>query len=410
MSFIEQGIVWRILSVLACFFYNIYAFQFSRRILKNFTKNAMLVPLCALANTILVIVYVSLRLPFPFLFFSGAGVFFLEFSVLSKATIRQKLFGASVFFFHIGTIHLLILVIHSLLLQCTIVDLFDSQATYSQSWFFTCVVLTIVLFALQKIVSFSDLKRVSSAKTYTKFLIIITLSIIALLTLESFFILRAEDIRYAPIITIATILFTTSIFYFFFLYSIHFINMHVYKRKKDAVVDSHTQLLIEKQRIEQEITRDSLTGLFTKRFAYEVLQTLSTTKDAEYAVLFIDLNGLKKVNDTYGHATGDSYICEVSNLIKSEIREDDIAARIGGDELLIIMESTDSDEANTIVDRIQTSAKIQNAKVKYLFAISIGIVCIDNKKEMKDFDSILALADEDMRKKKKEFYKERGSK
>ncbi len=408
MSFIEQGLIWNLLSVIACFLYNVYAFQFSRRILKNFTKKAVLVPLCAVANTILVIVYVSLRLPFPFLFFSGVCVFFLEFSILSKATIRQKLFGASVFFFHIGTIHLLILVLHSQILQCTVIELFDNQSTYSQSWLMTCIVLTIVLLIVKKKISFSDLKRVSCARTYTKFLIIITLAILALLTLEAYFILRAEDIKYAAIITVATIIFTTSIFYFFFLYSIHFINMHIYKRKNDEIADSHAQLLIEKQRIEQEITRDSLTSLYTKKFAYEVLQTLSIKKDSQYAVLFIDLNGLKKVNDTYGHEVGDKYICEVAKLITSEIREEDIAARIGGDELLVIMNAADENEVKTIVNRIQDKVKIQNSKEKYVFAISIGAVCVDNKVEMKNFDTILAIADEDMRQKKRLFYSAEG--
>ncbi len=410
MDFIRNGSIWFLLAIVSCFFYNTMALNFSKKILRGFTLKSFLPFFVAAINTVIVVVYVSLRIPFPFLFFAGTILFFIEFSFLSKASTRQKIFGASVFFFNIGSIHLLILVIHARLIKISIVDLFKTPELYSQSWTITCLFLIIVLWILQKKISISNLKKISCAKNYTRILSLITISILAFLTLESFLIIRAEEFKNVELIVVGTTIFTALLFYFFFLYSIQFLQMHVYKRKNDQIQDSHMQLLLEKKKVEQEIVRDGLTGLFSKKYIYEILQKLTTTKDAKYAVLFIDLNGLKLVNDTYGHEEGDAYICNVAKSIQEAIREEDLPARVGGDEFLIIMIDIDCGDVESIVARINENVSQQDKKVDYSFAVSIGSVCINNTTNKKDFETILLQADEAMRQKKRDFYNMVGNK
>lgn len=81
--------------------------------------------------------------------------------------------------------------------------------------------------------------------------------------------------------------------------------------------------------------RDNLTGIYTHRFAMEVLENLLLERE-EFCIAYIDVNGLKKVNDAMGHRKGDEYLWEVSKILKERMCEGNILARIGGDEFIII--------------------------------------------------------------------------
>jgi diguanylate cyclase (GGDEF)-like protein/PAS domain S-box-containing protein len=87
--------------------------------------------------------------------------------------------------------------------------------------------------------------------------------------------------------------------------------------------------------------RDSLTGLLNRSaFRIQIERSLSRTLNEEPgALLFIDLDGFKQVNDTLGHAAGDSTLREVAHRITSVVRSNDIVARIGGDEFVVLLET-----------------------------------------------------------------------
>ncbi len=408
MSQNELNILWPLLAIATFLIYNVFALSFSGQILGKFTKKKWLVFLVSICNIFLLFSYVYLNIPFPFIFFIGTVVLFIEFTLLSKAPFIQKLFGAAVFFLHIGITHELVIVLFANIFHISIISLFKTTTLYLQSLTITCSLLIIVLFTLTKFIKISEIRKVSNAKNYTKNLLIVTLAILSLLTLESFLIIRAEEIDFLLFITVTTSIFCYVLFYFFFLYSINFINMHMYKRKNDKILDSHHQLIAEKQRIEHEIARDSLTGLYTKKIIFESLANMCDNIKAKYAVLFIDLNGLKKVNDTYGHEIGDDYICTIAQVIKESIREIDLAARIGGDEFISILTSIEYDDAQIIVNRINENIEHSNNYTEYECSVCIGTVYVDNTKEQMSLSEILRISDERMREKKKAFYSMNG--
>ena len=104
------------------------------------------------------------------------------------------------------------------------------------------------------------------------------------------------------------------------------------------------------ERVEEEALTDSLTGLFNRRGLLRTLAERAT--DLPVAVLSIDVDGLKHVNDTQGHAAGDALICAVALAISDSLRDQDIAARVGGDEFVGCLVGATAAAALTVAERI----------------------------------------------------------
>jgi diguanylate cyclase (GGDEF)-like protein len=121
--------------------------------------------------------------------------------------------------------------------------------------------------------------------------------------------------------------------------------------------------ITERKEAEKEVLylsyHDQLTGLYNRRFYEEELKRIDTQRNFPITLVMADLNGLKLTNDAFGHNAGDELLKTFSRVLQQECREDDIIARIGGDEFVILMPKTDSFEAEKIVHRINEGTSIQ---------------------------------------------------
>ena len=113
--------------------------------------------------------------------------------------------------------------------------------------------------------------------------------------------------------------------------------------------------------LERKAAIDSLTGI-PNRFLFKdrLSQSIQLAKRNKYmvAVLFMDLNGFKKINDSFGHDVGDQILIQVVNRLKVQLRESDVISRLGGDEFLIILpEIHDAKQVNLIVEKICRNIK-----------------------------------------------------
>ena len=107
------------------------------------------------------------------------------------------------------------------------------------------------------------------------------------------------------------------------------------------------QLEREHQQAVNAAARDPLTDLYNRRLFIELGQKqllYGKRKKLRYAVLFIDLDHFKEINDTYGHAVGDTLLKEVAQRLRKSLREADIIARYGGDEFVVLLNSITTDE------------------------------------------------------------------
>ena len=122
------------------------------------------------------------------------------------------------------------------------------------------------------------------------------------------------------------------------------------------VLGSVKALSLYNKEIEYFAVRDPLTRLFNQRVFWELLEYevgRAKRHDTSFAVCVVDLDDFKRVNDTFGHATGDRYLKEMAAILLSETRQGDILARYGGDEFAFVLPEVDLVGATTIVDRIR---------------------------------------------------------
>jgi len=166
------------------------------------------------------------------------------------------------------------------------------------------------------------------------------------------------------------------------------INLNVLNEKVEEILQNLSNLHeieILKQKEMEHLYRlahyDTLTGI-QNRFLFEenLKRTISRAKKMNFEIIlfFIDLDDFKEINDTYGHAVGDSVLKKVVQSIKKIIRVDDTFARISGDEFALIMEIThDNCNIDLIADKIIEALKedIYLEKKNIQMSCSIGISC-----------------------------------
>jgi len=127
----------------------------------------------------------------------------------------------------------------------------------------------------------------------------------------------------------------------------------------DAAMDLERTILKQTLRIEEMArlaSTDQLTGVYNRRgFEQEFQRVLSAaTRYGETGVLiYIDLDGFKPINDTYGHAAGDKMLIEVARVLNDHIRPQDMVARLGGDEFAILLTRTDWKDGLKRAERIK---------------------------------------------------------
>ena len=142
---------------------------------------------------------------------------------------------------------------------------------------------------------------------------------------------------------------------------------------------------------------DQLTGLYNRRFFVEELSRLDEEKNLPLTIIMGDVNGLKLVNDSFGHAIGDELIKKVAENMSKGCRNNDIISRIGGDEFVILLPKTDTYEAEKIVERIKDlSLKEKLSSIE----ISISFGYETKKSEEENIQDILKKAEDNMYKRK----------
>ncbi len=175
----------------------------------------------------------------------------------------------------------------------------------------------------------------------------------------------------------------------------HF-NVSAFSPKKNqfaVVMTDITEIKKKQEEIEFLSYNDQLTGLYNRRFYENSIARLSGDSCLPLAMIMIDVNGLKLTNDAFGHKAGDLLLKKVADVLSSSCREGDIAARIGGDEFVLLLPRTDLNEANSILQaisfRIETE-KMQNA----ILSISSG--CSVKLEAAEEFIDVFKKAEDEM--------------
>lgn len=144
---------------------------------------------------------------------------------------------------------------------------------------------------------------------------------------------------------------------------------------------------------QQQLARtDALTGIANRRRLNEAMANL-TVEAEEYALILVDIDHFKRVNDTYGHDVGDDVLRELGMLLVDESREDHLVGRFGGEEFLIIMPNAQKDDVSRLAESIREKVStfpFETSAGTLHITVSLG-ACHSNDIEV---DSVLKHADE----------------
>jgi len=146
-------------------------------------------------------------------------------------------------------------------------------------------------------------------------------------------------------------------------------------------------------------TIDALTGLANRGFIIAALERevdRATRYRRGFCLLMADLDGLKELNDTYGHRVGDRALATVAAVIRENVRRIDTPARLGGDEFVVLLPETDRDGASVVADKIRdgvAAAELGERDERIRIGVSIGL---GEWKPGRSLDDIMAAADRAM--------------
>lgn len=160
------------------------------------------------------------------------------------------------------------------------------------------------------------------------------------------------------------------------------------------------QYAVERHRTLTELKRlslvDDLTGLLNRRgFLSMASQHMKIAERAnrELLLFFADLDGLKQINDTFGHQEGDQALLDITTILRETFRSSDLIARLGGDEFTILAIDAPKNNADIILARLKENLDRQNTKeALYPLSLSVGMARFDPQNAI-DLDRLLAQAD-----------------
>lgn len=170
------------------------------------------------------------------------------------------------------------------------------------------------------------------------------------------------------------------------------------RRLLEKTVEKRTrELSILHQEAEKMARVDELTNISNRRAFFELGERIhSQTEQTRppYIIIMLDIDQFKKINDTYGHPTGDHLIKSVANTVSYIAHESDVVARIGGDEFAMILTGTTYDQVKSMAEEIRN--KVEETKVQFgelILSVTVSMGCAEYQVEDEGIDAVLARAD-----------------
>lgn len=173
-----------------------------------------------------------------------------------------------------------------------------------------------------------------------------------------------------------------------------------YKNSNIIILIDVTAEITEKERLSEERDTDALTGLHNRRAFRRQVKALMEEKayGTRAAMVLMDLDNLKRVNDIHGHLAGDKYICTMAETLAAGIEKGQIAARLGGDEFVLFLYDSEEADIEEALERLrsnrgQKKVVLENGEVMTL-EFSMGVAWYPE--EVPDYRHLVSLADERM--------------
>jgi diguanylate cyclase (GGDEF)-like protein len=171
----------------------------------------------------------------------------------------------------------------------------------------------------------------------------------------------------------------------------------------DRLREQVAQLKERVEQLDKLAHQDTLINLPNRRgFMRELARLIDRAQRYGHgaAMLFVDLDGLKMINDTFGHRAGDEALIQVAQLLSHGVRRSDVVARIGGDEFGILLESADENNAHETANRLADlicDCEFTHEGQSLPLSVAVGVGMIDGEESPED---VMERADEEMYRRK----------
>lgn len=183
-----------------------------------------------------------------------------------------------------------------------------------------------------------------------------------------------------------------------------------HKKGLMGIIVDKTSDYLEKQALEYERDRDAMTGLFTRRKFYREMQKLLAVPEqvGQAALIFVDANGLKKINDGFGHEAGDAYLCHIADTLALHSADNSLLCRFGGDEFIVFVHGyAEKPKLQSVLDELSdtlthNSMVIEDEKVPVSSSVGVAIYGEDGC----SLNELIKLADARMYENKMKFHKD----
>lgn len=143
-------------------------------------------------------------------------------------------------------------------------------------------------------------------------------------------------------------------------------------------VNANLELLSLFEQVSDMANKDFLTGAYNRRYFFDVGGAIflkAKRKNAPLAVIMLDIDKFKKINDTYGHDIGDIALKKVKTVLDRNLRDSDLSARFGGEEFCILLEDISLENLQTLLERIRADFEnniVETKKANFSYTVSLG--------------------------------------
>lgn len=170
------------------------------------------------------------------------------------------------------------------------------------------------------------------------------------------------------------------------------------KKRTTALEEKTLELQLQSQTFEKMANTDALTGAYSRRFFIEMAMreiARRARNSTSLALMLMDIDYFKKINDTHGHSVGDQVLVGLVSTCRSQLREIDLLGRLGGEEFGLLLPEIDADGALTVAERLRSALEALKIPVPdesgVRFTVSIGICMLSDSHD--NYEALMAHAD-----------------